>query len=203
MANATEYFMHAWTATVSPKDHSGEGVWTKKAEVWVDGTQSNNSYGHGGVLVSRPPGLESLQGTVAEIGGQNYKCAPTSFQVMEHDEQETVAKAFKGKTGEDHIIVIRAWQLIDNVMSNVETLLYWTKLMSAEYIQFGVFTAAQTEVKPDGSVSASGYVDSKRGSSKILQTPNGRTAKMETGSFPPRNLGNASPEEVNTQLLDI
>ncbi len=203
MANPSEYIMHIWEATVSPEDHSGQGVWTQKKPILINGTQVNNSYGHGGVSIVRPPGLSSLSAGVHEIGGKNYKCAATSFQCAEHDEQETVTKGLAGHSTSDLVIVVHGWSEGDGIRNNVETLVYWAKSMNPEYLQFGIFAAAQTETKPDRSRAPSVYADFSKGQARMLQTPNGRTAKIESASYTIPTLGDASPQQVNTQLLDI
>lgn len=203
MANPSEYIMHIWEATVSPEDHSGQGVWTPKKKILVNGTQVNNSYGHGGVSITRPSGLSSLTGGVHEIGGKNYKCAATSFQCAEHDEQETVTKAFAGFSTADIMLLVRGWSDGDNIRNNVETFVYWGKVMNPEYLQFGIFAAGQIETTDKRGVAPAATVDLSKGQARMLQTPNGRTAKLKSDILKIDTLGDASPQQVNTQLLDI
>lgn len=203
MAAVSEYIAHFYSAVVSPNDHSGSGVWNMSEPLPVRGTQRNEHYAYDGLALNKPEGLSGLQSRLVEIENQQYKCAPIYLSALEHDEGATFADTMAGKEGRDIIIAVRAWGVEELGRSaNLETRIYWTKLINSDNLEFGVFAAAITRIADDRSTEPSKYVDLASGSSKLIETPAGRLNQMKSSAFSP-DMSKASSEAVNLQLLDL
>lgn len=196
--------MHVYSSIVTPNDHSGEGVWNLSEDLPIKGTQRNEHYAFDGISIQKPPGLSSLHSGVYEIEGQQYKCAPATFPAWEHDEQETFADFLAGKEGRDIQAVCRGWGVDETGRSvNLETRIYWAKVMNADRIEFGVFAAAITRIDDGRATVPTQYMDYSKSNAKAVETPAGRLQSMTTGDKIPRQIGKGSAELIQPQTLNI
>ena len=197
--------LHIFNSVLAPVgDHSGTSVWNDNGLLPVTGCNTDQHIGYQGVDIVYPDGLSGLHSGLVEIGGQQFKCATATFQAKEHDEQTNFAKALASNETNDMIVVCRAWSGDERGrMVNKETRVYWTKLISAQYIQFGVFAAAITSIDAKGGVNPSTIYDYSTGNSKGVQTPAGRLTSVATSPYPPPGLGNLSPDVGNSNLLEV
>ena len=204
MAAISEYILHLYSAIVTPNDHSGEGVWNVTEDMPIRGCQRNEHYAFDGISIQKPPGLTSIRYGVYEIEGQQFKCGVASFPAWEHDEQETFADTLTGKEARDYTIATRGWAVDETGRSvNLETRIYWAKLMNAERIEFAIFAAAITRIDDNRATVPAQYMDYAKSNAKAVETPAGRLQSMETGSLVPRQIGRGSPELIQQQTLNI
>ncbi len=204
MASVSEYVAHIWEAKVDPpNDHSGSGVWNMTAPLLIAGTQRNEHYGFDGIAVEKPDGLAGLESDLVDIEGQQFKAAEVEFEGLEEDESKTFSDVIAGKEGKDMIIVVRGWGVsFDGASANMETRMYWVKLINSDERKFACFAAMITRMDDKGTTVPAKYYDYASGSAKGAETPAGRLAKMKSAAFRPAELGKASPEIVNQATLD-
>lgn len=205
MSVTSEYYMHIHDSVVSPaSDYSGKGVWSATQQRAIRGTQVNEHYGYNGVGLAKPQPLTALQSTVLTIQGQQYKAAPATFQAAEYDEQEAFADVLSTIQAQDVTLLVHGWGPNDlGVACNLETRVYWAKVLNPEHIEFAVFAAGIIKMSEEGSVLHATFYDFSKDSAKGVQAPTGRLTSMSSGGLWPPELFQASPELVNTSPLEL